>query len=377
MKKFLLFLVPVIIFLNTNLLAQYKLTMNFESMDPHKSQMLEIRVVDKGTGLEVGRSKLDVIPGGEFKMELYVLLPDSSYRIDFYVDFNKNGSYDAPPADHAWSLDADNVSGDTELTFVHNTDFTTIEFPAPLNFADFAGDWEGIWNNPTYNVDGKVAGTLDYNEAEKTLTGDGQAWGIFGNPLPVGYTLDGVVSPDESTVTFTANSPWSGSIVASNGQISGTVDYPMELISAEVKGNYGLGQAIFYYHMTGAFDAEEYAVFKRDVQTNTSVSQTDKSDKPVDFKLYANFPNPFNPDTKIRFDVPVESYVNVEIYNMLGKKIRSLLNENKSAGSHLVSWNGLADNGSSVASGLYFYRLEATSINGYKFVKMNKMSLIK
>ena len=359
------------------LFAEYRLELNFEGMNPHVNQMLEIRVVDKSTGYEVGRSKLDTIPGGEFKMELYVLLPDSSYRIDFYVDFNKNGSYDEPPTDHAWSLDADKVLGDTELTFVHNTDFTNIEFPAPLNFADLTGDWEGKWDNPTYNVDGKIAGTLTYNEAEKTLTGEGQAWGIFGNPLPVSYKLDGLVSPDERTVTFTANEPWAGSIVVSNGQISGTIDYPMELITAEVKGNYGLGQAIFYYHMTGAFDAEEYAVFQRDVQTNTSVLKTNKSGKSDGFVLYANYPNPFNPVTEIRFDVAAESFVNVAIYNILGKKIRSLLSENISAGRHIVSWNGLSDDGSSVASGIYFYRLEATTDNGFKIGKMNKMSLIR
>jgi len=378
MKKFsLLIMFIIIIFMGNNTFAKYKLTLNFASMDPHVNQMLEIRVIDKGTGYEVGRSKLDAVPGSEFKIELYVLIPDSSYRIDFYVDFNKNGTYDSPPADHVWSLDADKVQGNTELTFKHNTNFSDIEFPAPLNFADLTGIWEGKWDNPTFEVEGKVSGTVAYNESDKTLTAEGQAWGIFGSSVPVSYKLDGTVGPDSWTATFTANDPWSGSITLSNGQITGSIAYPLQLITAEVKGHYGFGQAIFYYHMTGSLDAEEYAIFQRDVKTNTNVTELNSKVQPNGFALYANYPNPFNPETFIQFDVPAESIVKFDIYNMIGKKVKSLLNENKSAGRYITSWNGVADDGRDVASGIYFYRLEAITVTGEKIVKMNKMSLIK
>jgi hypothetical protein len=54
------------------------------------------------------------------------IMPDSSYNIDFYADFNENGMYDVPPTDHAWRIVLDDVNGDTTISFVHNTTFTDI-----------------------------------------------------------------------------------------------------------------------------------------------------------------------------------------------------------------------------------------------------------
>ncbi len=85
-----------------------------------------------------------------------------------------------------------------------------------------------------------------------------------------------------------------------------------------------------------------------------------------------NFPNPFNPSTKIEFTLPAKSQVELKIYNVRGELVRTLLNENMDATTHSVIWNGRNSDGQSVASGVYFYSLKAGS-----YEKMEKMTLVK
>jgi hypothetical protein len=93
---------------------------------------------------------------------------------------------------------------------------------------------------------------------------------------------------------------------------------------------------------------------------------------PVAFKLGQNYPNPFNPSTVIEYNVPSQSNVEVGIYNMLGQKVMTLVNEVHSAGQYRVTWSGNDNYGNKVASGVYFYKLRAGSFEGVK-----KMMLLK
>ncbi len=93
------------------------LTLQFSGMTPHIGQQLEIRVVDKSTGKEVGREEVSAIPAASFNVDLPVLLVGHSYWIDFYADHNGNSLYDAPPIDHAWRLELNNVSGNSMFRF--------------------------------------------------------------------------------------------------------------------------------------------------------------------------------------------------------------------------------------------------------------------
>ena len=85
------------------------------------------------------------------------------------------------------------------------------------------------------------------------------------------------------------------------------------------------------------------------------------------FALSRNYPNPFNPVTTINFSLPNSSYVTLNIYNVLGEKITTLVDREFSAGIHSVEWNARE-----FSSGFYFYRIEAGS-----FTKTNRMMLIK
>ena len=93
---------------------------------------------------------------------------------------------------------------------------------------------------------------------------------------------------------------------------------------------------------------------------------------PIDFALHENYPNPFNPTTTLRFDLPEVSDVNVVIYNMLGQKVRTFNMNSISAGSHSIKWNATNDLGDPVGAGVYLYQFQAKD-----FIKTKKMVLLK
>ena len=93
---------------------------------------------------------------------------------------------------------------------------------------------------------------------------------------------------------------------------------------------------------------------------------------PAVSQLIGNYPNPFNPETRISFSTRENGPVSIDIYNIKGQKVRSLLNENREAGTHNVVWNGKDDNGKNVASGVFFYRMKSG-----KYSSTKKMILMK
>jgi len=97
-----------------------------------------------------------------------------------------------------------------------------------------------------------------------------------------------------------------------------------------------------------------------------------KSNSELDYRLFQNCPNPFNPSTEITYSLPEKGHVKLEIYNVLGQKIKSLVNTIQQAEMKSVNWNGLDDNGKKVASGIYLCRLEVGD-----FVSVKKMMFLQ
>jgi hypothetical protein len=93
---------------------------------------------------------------------------------------------------------------------------------------------------------------------------------------------------------------------------------------------------------------------------------------PLTFSLQQNYPNPFNPTTRIMYTIPSALQTNMVVYDLLGRRVKTLVNEVQHAGEHSVQWNGVTDDGTSVASGVYFVRLTAGD-----FVKTVKMMLMR
>ena len=103
------------------------------------------------------------------------------------------------------------------------------------------------------------------------------------------------------------------------------------------------------------------------ISDQVGIDDEDVSDLPREFALSQNYPNPFNPQTTVKFALPKDSHVKIEIFDLLGRKVTTLVNEDKEAGVHEVIWN--ADK---AASGIYFYRMEAEG-----FTMTNKMLLLR
>ena len=84
-----------------------------------------------------------------------------------------------------------------------------------------------------------------------------------------------------------------------------------------------------------------------------------RSDFPTKFKLYNNYPNPFNPKTILKYDLPQNSFVEVIIYDMQGKVVNNLVNTNQSSGFKTIQWDATDNQGQSVSAGVYIYTIEA------------------
>ncbi len=88
--------------------------------------------------------------------------------------------------------------------------------------------------------------------------------------------------------------------------------------------------------------------------------------------LGSNYPNPFNPETTISYSLKENTDVIIEVFNLKGQKVRTLVNENKNLGKHTVLWNGTDNNGESVSSGIYYYRMKTINLE-----ETRKMILMK
>ena len=93
---------------------------------------------------------------------------------------------------------------------------------------------------------------------------------------------------------------------------------------------------------------------------------------PKIFALHQNYPNPFNPVTTLRYDLPENGYVNITIYDMLGRKVKTLINQTQDAGYRSVIWDATNDYGKPVSAGIYLYQIQAG-----EYISTKKMALLK
>ncbi|MDP7028353.1 MAG: T9SS type A sorting domain-containing protein, partial [Candidatus Marinimicrobia bacterium] len=98
----------------------------------------------------------------------------------------------------------------------------------------------------------------------------------------------------------------------------------------------------------------------------------DQSEVTVNYKLFPAFPNPFNPVTTLRYDLPENSLVNVTVYDMLGREVKTLINQTQDAGYRSVIWDATNDYGKPVSAGIYLYQIQAG-----EYISTKKMVLLK
>ena len=153
------------------------------------------------------------------------------------------------------------------------------------------------------------------------------------------------------------------------------------VLSFEASLNYGSRQLRLVLQPVGIaqarrMDVERWFVVKETTPLGKqSASTTATNELPKDFAVHPNYPNPFNPATTIKYDLPEPSHVSLVIYDVLGRKVVELENGVKDAGYHNVQWS--TDNGQ-LSSGVYFARFVATDASGsVKLSKVSKLVLTK
>ncbi|MCP4945262.1 MAG: PKD domain-containing protein, partial [Planctomycetaceae bacterium] len=122
----------------------------------------------------------------------------------------------------------------------------------------------------------------------------------------------------------------------------------------------------------GPAESPRGALTQKERGENDMLVIDDVIDLPTEFDLKANYPNPFNPTTNIAFDLPEATDVKLEVYDMMGRRVATLINGQLNAGRYNATWNARSDAGSMVASGVYIYRLRAGSFESVKQMVLMK-----
>ncbi|HEX7401422.1 MAG TPA: SBBP repeat-containing protein [candidate division Zixibacteria bacterium] len=185
-----------------------------------------------------------------------------------------------------------------------------------------------------------------------------------GNVYVTGASTGSGTGLDFATIKYLANGD-TGWVIRYDGSASG--DEAAVSIAVDDSGN---------VYVTGwsqnSEGYEDYCTIKY-VQTPSEVKdETGDREKPSEFNLSQNYPNPFNPTTKIEFTLAKSGFVTLQIYDVLGRKVRTLVSQELSSAYKSVIWDGKNEDGKEVASGVYFYQLRVGD-----FSQPRKMILLK
>jgi len=288
----------------------------------------------------------------------------------------------------ALSMDASNTfSTSSYITGkVYAADYTE---PTPTKMTTAIGDMETAYTD--------AAGRLlpDYTELYTgDLTGQTLTRGLYN------WTTGVHASSAGFTISGSATDIWIFQIAQNLELTSGTIvtlsgGAQASNIFWQVAGNVSLGTTVQMQGIilcktqiamnTGAsLNGRALSQTAVTLDANVAISPglinsigTDGQQIPDKFTLEQNFPNPFNPSTKINYNLPVDSKVTLEVYNIIGNRISQLINKEQSAGSYSVNFNSSSLN-KNISSGVYFYKLTAVSkISGNNFSSIKKMILLK
>lgn len=210
---------------------------------------------------------------------------------------------------------------------------------------------------------------------------------VFINEIQ-GNTLTG--TPDSIVVNDNLEGAVNNTVIIS-GKVASPVFSPMPGIyesGIDLSMHCETLQSVIRFTTDGAIPAESSSVYRRPIRIDTTTTVIARAFKnnwipsdamegvytihipvhveneytdilPDQYYLSHNYPNPFNPETKIQFEIPETAEVEIIIYNMEGREIRSLLRERREAGHHEVFWDGTDNNNCKVSSGVYLYQLTA------------------
>lgn len=254
-----------------------------------------------------------------------------------------------------------------------STDTWRTRASMPINRSDFAIGAVGgqIYVMAGFSSNGNAQTVHAYNPATNT-------WTTINGSMPSGRsnvsasTLNGIIyvfggQPPEGGISLTrveAYDPETNSWKTMASMPTGRVDLTTSAVNGKI---YAIGGVQFEYpNITVLSTVEEF-----DPNGPTAV-ETDAGSVPVSFVLHQNFPNPFNPETTIKYEISRQTHVVLKVMNLLGQEVRTLIDEEQSPGLYEVRWDGKDNHGQRVASGAYLYRMESKD-----FVQVRKMVFIQ
>tara|TARA_Y100000816_G_C25697779_1_gene368862 strand:- start:3 stop:386 length:384 start_codon:yes stop_codon:yes gene_type:complete len=127
---------------------------------------------------------------------------------------------------------------------------------------------------------------------------------------------------------------------------------------------------MYFYRVRAADFSGNWSDYSEIVQLSTL--SNDNANVAERFMLHQNFPNPFNPITTLRYDLPKDSFVIIRVFDMSGNKVKTLVNEVQNSGYKSIQWNATDNQGQPVSAGVYLYSIEAG-----EFRQTKKMILLK
>lgn len=232
-----------------------------------------------------------------------------------------------------------------------------------------------------------LSGFLNSNAGTKTGLMEIKSASDFGTVTWVPLTGDSLLSAERSLITVSSRAQntgmiWDGTTTVHNNWGSApTQMYPLTLnlklnidadsikiTALDVNGNKRASASQTYYPvMPGLFEVildqntakSPWFAVERFANSTTSVSF--ETGGPIDFKLEQNYPNPFNGTTTIKYQVPFESHIKLEIFDALGRKVKNLFDLKQPQGVYTIRWEGKDDNNEEVPSGVYFLSLRSGS----------------
>jgi len=321
----------------TDIEWRYALTVNAQAMSPHVGQLFELRVVDSQTGLEAGRTRVEILPGAAFAVMVPGLELGRSYDVDFYADLNNDGRYSGTPADHAWRQTITSTDGDVTLDFTHNTNFTDVM-------------WEYLFQLNLLAMDPHVGQMFELRVVDPS--GEDEIGRASFDEVPAA-NFSVFVPGISRDVNYQAD-------FYADLNLNGSYDAPPADHAWRESFQSSAGNAVVNFtHNTNFTDIGWPSLSADDPFAPRAL--------PDGFALEQNYPNPFNPTTSLAFDLAEPGNARLAVYNVLGEQVAVLAEGNFTAGRHEFAFDG---NG--LASGVYISRLE---MNGR--VAEKKMVMMK
>jgi len=358
-----------------------------DALDRHNRTMGD--VIQLGTGVLTTRISYMDVDGND----VFIMSSEETASTPFTVDFEDfiefASAFNSVPGDELFSLQAD-IDDDGEIAFA---DF--IAFAGSFNRVAVSRNGQLIPSAKPIPTP-RLPGVNENTELSLRL---GSSQVLVGQAVTVDVSLANVASLqgfgfeliyDTDKFEFVGVAPAEEDLMKSTGGETPLFLHQLEnpghltvgnaLINSEaVSGGGDVVQVTFRvlreFEDNARFEIANGIVFDPDQLSNPVVTGgiLEVQSTPTEFALFQNFPNPFNPETSIRYNLSDASDVRLQIYNVVGQVVRTLVAERQSAGRYQIQWNGMDDRGVAVSSGIYFYQIAASG----KFQDVRKLMLLK